>query len=123
MATKRKYHPRMPQDVEEQVLHLYFNEGRSVNNIVKTQNIGWGVAAISRVVKEAKRRTAEKQKARRSLAVLTDEEWTNMMTDYGNEYPYKLRISRAKQAELKELRAIRTLLEHMVDLLEKKNNG
>ena len=120
MTTKRK---RITPEEERHIEHLYFNEGRSVNNIVKTQNVGWGVAAISRVVKEAKRRTAEKQITRRSLAVLTDEEWTNMMTDYGNEYPYKLRVSRAKRAELKELRAIRTLLEHMADILEKKNNG
>jgi hypothetical protein len=37
------------------------------------------------------------------------------MTDHGNEYPHKLRVSRAKQAELKELRAIRKLLETLLE--------
>ena len=112
MTTKRK---RITPEEERHIEHLYFKDGRSVNNIVKTQNLEWGVAVISRVVKEAKRRTAEKHISRKALAVLTDEEWTNMMTAHGNEYPHKLRVSRAKQAELKELRAIRKLLETLLE--------
>ena len=115
MTTKRR---RITPEEERHIEHLYFKDGRSVNNIVKTQNLEWGIAVISRVVKDAKRRTAEKHISRRALAVLTDEEWTNMMTDHGNKYPNTLRVSRAKQAELKELRAIRKLLETLLESKE-----
>jgi len=133
MTTKRK---RITLEEKRHIEHLYFRDGLSINNIVKTQNLGWGVHVVTRVVKEAKKRRAEKEREHRALAVLTDKEWSGLM--YGPTYPDKwdddlvdrleklrveweesLPVSPVKQAELKELRAIRKLLE---TLLERTHN-
>ena len=133
MTTKRK---RITLEEKRHIEHLYFRDGLSINNIVKTQNLGWGVTVVTRVVKEAKKRRAEKEREHRALAVLTDKEWSGLM--YGPTYPDKwdddlvdrleklrveweesLPVSPVKQAELKELRAIRKLLE---TLLERTHN-
>ena len=91
---------------------------------------------VTRVVKEAKKRRAEKEREHRAHAVLTYKEWSGLM--YGPTCPDKwdddlvdrleklrveweesLPVSPVKQAELKELRAIRKLLE---TLLERTHN-
>lgn len=51
MTTKRK---RITLEEKRHIEHLYFRDGLSINNIVKTQNLGWGVTVVTRVVKEAK---------------------------------------------------------------------
>ena len=115
MTTKRK---RITPEEERHIEHLHFEEGRSISNIVKTQNLEWGIAVIRRVVKEGKQRRWKEESEHRALAVLTDNEWSDMI--YGNtRYPSKwdkeLTVSLAKRAELKELRAIRKLLETLVN--------
>tara|TARA_R100000808_G_scaffold2957_1_gene11062 strand:+ start:5420 stop:5785 length:366 start_codon:yes stop_codon:yes gene_type:complete len=118
MTTKKK---RITPEEERHIEHLHFEEGRSISNIVKTQNLEWGIGVIRRVVKEGKQRRWEEESEHRAIAVLTDKEWADMI--YGNtRYPSKwdkeLTVSLAKRAELKELRAIRKLLETLVESKE-----
>jgi len=100
-----KQKTRMTPEGKEQIIRLYFDMGKSVNNIVNTENLAWGVTAIRRVVQEEKVRRAYNEEMRILQAPLNDKEWKSMMRDGVPDF---------KRAALKELRTIRKLLEVLV---------